>query len=223
MDSIEFNKYFIDVCKNNNIELNNDMDLVLFYKYMNNILKWNEVINLTAIKEPKEFIVKHYADSLTVVSCFNDLSKKDRIKVIDIGTGAGFPGIPLKLAIKNLDITLIDSVNKKLNCIRDSIKEFGLKDVEIIHTRAEDLAKNKKYAEHYDVVVTRAVSNFNNIINYMLPFLKKDGIAVCMKGPNYKEELVGSDKVLKRYNAHIERIDEFTIEGNERYNIIIKK
>ena len=196
-----------------------DNQLVQFYNYMKNILKWNEVINLTSITDENEFIVKHYVDSMTALSEIDNNCKS----ILDIGTGAGFPGIPLKFMNMDKKVVLIDSVGKKLNCIKDSIKDFNLKGIEIIHTRAEELAKNEKYREQFDIVITRAVSNLTTIAEYMLPFVKVGGKAICMKGPNYKEELEQAKRAIEILGGKVIEIKNYNIEDLERNNIIIKK
>ena len=218
MNLEEFKNKFISELKNYNIDID-DKQIEQFYIYMKKILDWNEKVNLTAIKNEDEFIVKHFVDSLTV-SRYVVNSKS----LIDIGTGAGFPGIPLKIINENLKVTLIDSVNKKLNVIKNINNELNLKDLEIIHTRAEDLAIKKDYRECYDIATTRAVSNLTTILEYMLPFVKIGGYAICMKGPNFKEELKDSKKAIEILGGQFEKIESLNV-GNEleRNIIIIKK
>ena len=172
----EFEKIFLKELNRNNINID-EKKISYFYEYMLGILEWNDKVNLTAITDEKMFIVKHFIDSLTV-NKFLEGSKT----VIDIGTGAGFPGIPLKILNGNIKFTLIDSVNKKLNVIRDINNKLKLTNLEIIHTRAEDLANNGKYREMYDIATTRAVSNLSTIVEYMLPFVRVNGIAICKIG-----------------------------------------
>ena len=190
-----------------------------FYNYMNEILKWNKSINVTSITDEKMFIVKHFADSLTI-NRFVEAKKT----LIDIGTGAGFPGIPLKIVNKDLKVTLIDSVNKKLNIIRDITADFNLENLEIIHTRAEDLANDIEYREKYDIATTRAVSNLTTIAEYMLPFVKINGYAICMKGPNIRQELEDSKVAIEVLGGKLEKIESLNV-GNEleRNIILIKK
>lgn len=190
-----------------------------FYNYMNGILKWNKSINVTSITDEKMFIVKHFADSLTI-----NRFVEDKKTLIDIGTGAGFPGIPLKIVNKDLKVTLIDSVNKKLNIIRDITADFNLENLEIIHTRAEDLANDIEYREKYDIATTRAVSNLTTIAEYMLPFVKINGYAICMKGPNIKQELEDSKVAIEVLGGKLEKIESLNV-GNEleRNIILIKK
>lgn len=215
MELKEFEKIFIEECKKNNID-NNGLDIEKFYNYMLGIISWNEKINVTAITEEKEFLVKHFIDSLTI-NCFLGSSKT----LLDIGTGAGFPGIPLKIANENLKVTLIDSVNKKLNVIRDVSEKIGLTNLEIIHTRAEDLSHNSQYREKFDIVTTRAVSNLTTITEYMLPFLKVGGRAICMKGPNYEIELKEAEKAINILGGKIEKIENLLISNDIERNIIV--
>ncbi len=218
MEKEEFKKIFIEEAKKNNLKIGNEK-ISLFYEYMVNILDWNNKINLTAITDEKMFIVKHFMDSLTVEACI-----KDANKVIDIGTGAGFPGIPLAIINENTEFTLIDCINKKLNVIRDINSKIGLKNVEIIHSRAEDLANKIEYREKYDIATTRAVSNLSTIIEYMLPYVKMNGYAICMKGPNYKDELEKAEKAIEILGGELEEVKRINV-GNEleRNLVIIRK
>ncbi len=200
---------------NNNIYLNEE-NIEKFYNYMKEIIEWNDKINVTAIVDEKEFIVKHFIDSLTAARKIEDCKS-----IIDIGTGAGFPGIPLKLNYPNKKITLIDSVNKKLNVIKNITDKYNLNELEIIHTRAEDLAINKEYREKYDIAITRAVSNFSTIMEYMLPFVKIGGKAICMKGPNFQDELEESKKAIKILGGKIEKIETVFINNEIERNLII--
>ena len=218
MEFVEFKNIFLEELEKNNLNLKEEK-IKVFYEYMLEILDWNEKINVTAIKDEREFIRKHFIDSLTVC---RDI--KDGESVIDIGTGAGFPGIPIKIINDNSKVTLIDSVNKKLNVIRNVSKDIKLQNLEIIHTRAEDLANKEEYREKFDVVTTRAVSNFSTIAEYMLPFVKIGGKAICMKGPNFKEELETSKKAINVLGGEISSIrTEIISEDFERNIIIIKK
>lgn len=132
-----------------------------------------------------------------------------------------FHGVPIKIANPNLKITLIDSVNKKLNVIREVSKDIGLKDLEIIHSRAEELSHKKEYREQFDIVTTRAVSNLTTITEYMLPFLKIGGRAICMKGPNYEEELKEANKAIEILGGKIEKLEKLLISNEIERNIII--
>jgi 16S rRNA (guanine527-N7)-methyltransferase len=217
MEYLEFEQIFKDECKKNNIS--NVVNIEKFYQYMNLLLDWNEKINLTAIKDEKEFIVKHFIDSLAI----NEITKNAE-KIIDVGTGAGFPGIPLKLFNEKTKITLIDSVNKKINVLNNIISELKLENIEALHVRAEDLAKNKEYRECFDIAVSRAVANMTTLVEYLIPFVKVGGYIICMKGPNFEEELENSKKAIGILGGKIESIECFNIDGDLERNIIkIKK
>lgn len=215
MNIEEFEKVFKNECQKNNIKIEKT-EYDKFYKYMLGIIDWNERINVTAITEPKEFLVKHLIDSLTI----NKYIENGK-KLIDIGTGAGFPGVPLKIANKDLDVTLIDSVNKKLNVIKEVSKNSDIQGLEVIHTRAEDLANNQQYREQFDFATTRAVSKLYTIVEYMLPFLKIGGKAICMKGPNYEVEIEEAQKAIDVLGGRIETIEKILIDGELERNIIV--
>ena len=200
-------------CKNKKQEEN-------FNKYMDLLLEWNEKINLTAITDKDEIILKHFIDSLTIEKYI-----KDNDKVIDLGTGAGFPGIPLKIKNESIDITLVDSLNKRVNFLNEVIKELNLKNITAIHSRIEDLAHDKNYREKYDVVTSRAVANMSTLVEYMLPFAKIGGICICMKGPNVDEELENAKGAIKKLGGKIEKVESLTLPDSdiERNIVIIKK
>ena len=218
MNLQEFKKIFKQECEKNNIEFDGNKAEIL-YNYMNLILDWNKKINLTAITDEKMFIVKHFVDSL-VVQAFADNQKR----ILDIGTGGGFPGIPLKIYNPDSEFTLIDSVNKKINVVNDAIEKLNLLKIEALHMRAEDLAQDSNYREKFDIVTTRAVSNLSTIAEYMLPFVKIGGKAICMKGPHVEQELEEAKKAIKLLGGEIEKIKKFNIDGEfERNVILIKK
>ena len=208
MEFEEFKKEFSKELEINSMKVKEEK-VFLFYQYMKEIIQWNEKINVTAITDEKEFIRKHFIDSLTLSNLI-----KDGEKIIDIGTGAGFPGIPLKIVKENSNITLIDAVNKKLNVIREISNKIQLSDLEIIHTRAEDLANNEQYRERFDIATTRAVSNFSTIMEYMLPFIKIGGKAICMKGPNFKEELENAKNAIEILGGKIESLETCMISND---------
>lgn len=201
------------------IEINEEQ-IKSFEKYMNLLLEWNEKINLTAITQPEEVKLKHFVDSLTVLKYINDDDK-----VIDIGTGAGFPGIPLKIMKKNAKITLLDSLNKRINFLNIVIETLNLSNIQAIHGRAEEIARNKLYREKYDVAVSRAVANLSILTEYMLPFVKVGGKCICMKGANVNEELKKAKNAIKELGGEVERVDNFYLSDNdnERNIIVIKK
>lgn len=189
-----------------------------FKVYYKSLIEWNEKINLTAITDESEVITKHFADSLSILKYI-----KNNSKVIDVGTGAGFPGIPLKIANESLKITLLDSLNKRVLFLDEVIKELNLKDINTIHGRAEEVAHDKDHREQYDIAVCRAVAKLNVLAEYMLPYLKVGGVFICMKGPNINEEIDSSMKAIKLLGGKIEKVESFELEENQRNIIIIKK
>ncbi len=215
MNFEEFKKEFLIELDKNKIKIDEEK-ILYFYQYMKEIIDWNDKINVTAITNEKEFIVKHFVDSLTISEYIQNGEN-----IIDIGTGAGFPGIPLKIIKGNSKVTLIDSVNKKLNVIRNINQKINLEHLEIIHTRAEDLANNPEYREKYDVATTRAVSGFSTIVEYMLPFIKIGGKAICMKGPNFKEELENAKRAIEILGGKVENVQTRMISGDTERNIIV--
>ena len=198
----------------------NTSEIEAFYKYMKVLLERNKSINLTAITEEKEIIIKHFIDSITINKYI-----KNKKNVFDIGTGAGFPGIPLKIINPKIKFTLIDSLNKRINFLEEVKKLLNIEQLELVHSRAEDLAHDNKYREKADVVISRAVSNLSTLAEYMIPFLKKDGLCICMKGNNINEEVSNSENALQTLGAKIENIDKFLLPNSkiERGLIIIRK
>lgn len=191
-----------------------------FYTYMNLLIEWNKNINLTAITEPEEIIKKHFIDSLTISKNI----QKDS-SIIDVGTGAGFPGIPLKIVREDINVVLLDALNKRLNFLNEVVKENKLENIETVHFRAEEIGKNKKYREKYDIATSRAVAQLNILAEYLLPLVKVGGKCICMKGSNVEEELKNSKKAINLLGGEIEKIEEFILPDSDikRNVIIIKK
>lgn len=191
-----------------------------FFKYMNLLLEWNEKINLTAITEPEEVILKHFIDSLTI----SKYIEKDKT-LADVGTGAGFPGIALKIYRNDLKITLVDSLNKRINFLNEVIKELDLKEIETVHSRIEDFGKNKEYREKFDYTTARAVANLSVLSEYLIPIAKINGQCICMKGSNIEEELNNSKNAIKILGGKIQKVKEFNLPKSDitRNVIIIKK
>ena len=191
-----------------------------FYDFMNLLIEKNKVMNLTGITEPKEVILKHFIDSLTVLKYINENDS-----IIDVGTGAGFPGIPLKIAKKSLEITLLDSLNKRINFLNEVIENISLDKIKTIHGRAEDFGQNAEHREKYDVAVSRAVASLNILLEYMLPFVKVGGKCICMKGSNCDEEIENAKKAIEILGGKIERIEKFNLPNsdNNRTILVIKK
>ena len=184
------------------------------------LLEWNEKINLTAITEQNDIILKHFIDSITINKYIEQSNS-----IIDIGTGAGFPGIPLKIMNQNKKITLVDSLNKRINFLNEVCKEISLENIQCIHARAEELASDLEYRENYETVVSRAVARLNVLIEYMLPFVKKGGLCICMKGPNIDRELEEAKNAIKVLGGKIKSVESFFLPDSdiERNVIIIEK
>ena len=212
----EFKIELKKACEKNKIMLLEEQ-IEKFYKYMNLLIEWNQKINLTAIVEPKEIIQKHFIDSMSVLNYIQD--KKN---IIDVGTGAGFPGIPIKIANPNINVTLLDSLQKRVNFLSEVVSQLELDKIKAVHSRAEDYAKENR--ESYDVAISRAVANMSTLVEYLLPYVKQDGIVICMKGPNIEDELEKSKKAISILGGKIEHIEHlFLDEEMERNLIIIRK
>ena len=198
----------------------NEENVDNFYKYKELVLEWNEKINLTAITDDFEFIIKHFIDSLTI-NKYIEPSKT----IIDIGTGAGFPGIPLKILNKGNKVILFDSLNKRLKVLEDIKEKIGLKNIETLHGRAEETFRNRQYREKYDIAVSRAVAALNVLSELMLPAVKIGGICICMKGNNAEEEIKDAKKAIKELGGEIIKIEKIILPelDLERNIIIIKK
>ena len=192
-------------------------ELEKFYSYMKSLIEWNKKINLTAITEPEDIIRKHFIDSLTINKYIDE-----NMKVIDVGTGAGFPGVPLKILRDDLDITLLDSLNKRLIFLDEVIKENDLKNIKAIHYRVEDVGKSKNYREMFDIAVSRAVAPLNVLVEYLLPLVKINGKCICMKGSNVEEEINIAKSAIAILGGKIDIISEFSLPNSDmKRNIII--
>ena len=190
MDFEEFKEKLITSVDALGITLS-EMQLKQFYTYMNLLIDWNKKINLTAIVEPNEIILKHFVDSLTILKYISDGTK-----IIDVGTGAGFPGIPLKIAKPSIEIVLLDSLQKRINFLEEVIKQLNIEKIKTIHSRVEDFGKDQKYREKFDMATSRAVANLSTLSEYLLPLVKVGGKVISMKGSFIGEELENSKKAL---------------------------
>ena len=209
MEILEFKEKMNENLKQLNIELS-DIQLEQFYKYRNILIEWNKFMNLTGITEPEEVITKHFIDSLTVL----DKIKKDA-SIIDVGTGAGFPGIPIKIAFPDTKIVLLDSLNKRIKFLNEVIEKLELQNIETIHGRAEELGRNKNHREKYDIAIARAVAPLNILIEYLMPFAKVKGKCLCMKGSSSEEEIKNSKNAVKILGGELIKTEDFYIPNTD--------
>ena len=216
MNFEDFKKELVEKLLKINIQVQNEQ-IEQLYNYMNLLIEWNEKINLTAITEPSEIILKHFVDSLTISKYINKNEK-----IADIGTGAGFPGIPLKILNPDNDIVLIDSLNKRINFLNEVIKSNNLNRIQAIHARAEEIGHNNNYRGQFDVVTSRAVAKLNVLLEYMLPLVKAGGKCICLKGPNTEQEIDEAKNALDILGGKIIKIEEITLPDSDNKRTIIE-
>ena len=183
-----------------------------FDKFYELLVEWNKVMNLTGITEYEEVNEKHFVDSLSIVKAI-DMNQVHSL--VDIGTGAGFPGIPLKIAFPHIKVVLLDSLNKRINFLNTVIKELGLENIETIHGRAEDFAKQLEYREQFDLCVSRAVANLATLSEYCIPYVKKDGMFVPYKSGEIDEEVEQSKKAIHVLGGKLDKVIKFQLPGTE--------
>ena len=190
-----------------------------FIKYMRLVQEWNEKVNLTAITEDEEFIKKHFIDCIKI---FKSDEIKEAKTVIDVGTGAGFPGLPIAIMDETKEVTLLDSLNKRINFLNIVVRELNLKNVRTIHSRAEDGGKNKDLREKFDVATSRAVANMTVLSEFCLPFVRVGGNFVALKGPLVDEELSESTNAIKKLGGNLQNVIKVNIEETElKHNIVV--
>lgn len=185
--------------------------------YAEFLVDYNKMVNLTAITEPSEILIKHFIDSILLTKYVN---LGDNTSIIDVGTGAGFPSVPVKIYCPAIKLTLLDSLNKRINFLKELSNRLDI-DAEFVHGRAEDIAKLPEYREKFDISCARAVANMSLLSEYCLPFVKVGGYFAAMKGPS--EDINSSENAVKILGGTIERVEEYHLESEERKIVLVKK
>ena len=200
-----------------------DRQIEQFYRYYELLNEWNQVMNLTAITEMKEVVTKHFVDSLALKKVNGDLENAE-ISVADGGTGAGFPGIPLKIAFPGLKVTLLDSLNKRVKFLNEVIEQLGLEQLQAVHGRAEDFGRDRVSRETFDICVSRAVANLSTLSEYCVPLVKVGGYFVPYKSGKVDEELTDGQGAVQKLGGKIEKVERFSLpNSDERTLVMIKK
>ncbi len=212
---------FIDCIQKYGSEISEEK-ILSFEKYSSLLVEWNEKMNLTAVTDPDGIAVRHFADSISPLFYFNF---PENSKLIDIGTGAGFPGIPIKLMRDDLKVTLMDSLNKRINFLKEVSNEIGLLETECIHGRAEEFGRKAEYREQYDIGISRAVAKLRVLSEYALPFIKVGGHFISMKASDIDEEVDEAKEKIKLLGGEIEEIKTIEVPNSDavRKLVIIKK
>lgn len=220
MQTIE-KEYIKESFENNGLQIT-EKQIDQFILYYELLIEWNQVMNLTAITEFKDVIVKHFLDSV-ILGKKIDLTKDTSL--IDVGTGAGFPGLPLKIMYPNLKLTLLDSLNKRILFLQTVAKKLELENITFIHGRAEDFGQNPNFREQYDLAVSRAVANLSTLAEYCVPFVKPNGYFVSYKSDKSDEEIDTAKGAIKKLHSELEKTIKLDIKGTEltRSFVIIRK
>lgn len=209
-----------EYAEKSNIELT-DIEVQKFQRYYELLIEWNQKMNLTALVEPEDVALKHFCDSILLLK-YVDIPHGS--SVIDVGTGAGFPSIPIKIVRPDIKLCLLDSLNKRLVFLGEVVKELGLDNVEIVHSRAEDGAKTTKLREKFDFATSRAVAQLNVLSEYCLPYVKVGGSFVAMKGKYSETEIDSSKSAIKQLCGKISKVDTYNlVDTSERTIINVKK
>lgn len=210
---------FLDGLEELQISLHEDQ-MQQFLAYYEMLVETNKVMNLTAITEFDEVIEKHFLDSLSLIRVY-DLRRE--VKILDMGTGAGFPGVPLKIAFPEIDLVLADSLNKRIKFLQDVIERLGLKKINAVHARAEELGKNKDYREKFDLCVSRAVANLASLSEYCIPFVNEGGMFISYKSGEIEDEVEQSKKAVSILGGSISQVYKFDFYEQKRSFVLIQK
>lgn len=217
---MEFFDLLNNACSNEGLSFDEDK-YNKFIKYKDMLKEWNEKINLTAITDDEAIIKKHFIDSLKI---FRFSKLKESKRIIDIGTGAGFPGIPMKIIMPEIEVVLLDSLNKRVNFLNEVISALNLKGITSVHGRAEDFAREVNYREKFDAVVSRAVANMAVLSELCIPYVKKNGYFIALKGPAVEEEIKDASKAINVLGGVLQETIEVTVEGTDlNHNLVVVK
>ena len=209
----------------NAAEIGIDLDdrmLSSFEIYYKNLLEWNAVMNLTAITEEKDVYEKHFLDSLQIIRIVSRETLNQGCMLLDMGTGAGFPGLPIAIAFPNVKVVLMDSLNKRIRFLEDTVSKTGLTNVTAIHARAEELARNRKYREQMDICCSRAVANLATLSEYCLPFVKTGGSFISYKTDQVQNEINEAKKAVKILGGGNVKTVFFTLSGTDYQRSLVK-
>jgi 16S rRNA (guanine527-N7)-methyltransferase len=203
----------------------NEEQINKFSRYLELLVQWNQKINLTSLKTPQEIIIKHFLDSISCIKVINIYIDTERINIIDIGTGAGFPGMPIKIICPSIRLSLLEARKKKILFLEKVNEEMNFQQIKILNGRAETFGKSADYREKYDIVISRAVAHLNVLSEYCLPLVRVGGLFIAQKGRSYKQETEKSLKVIQLLGGELIGVEKVTIPfiNQERYLLVIKK